>query len=336
MSALLQAALLILTVGVIFVNGWTDAPGAITTAVTTGAVSYKNAVKLAAFCNLLGILVMSAVSSSVADTMVSMARFDGARPAQSVAALCAAMLTIVVFAVSAWAFGIPTSESHALIAAMTGAAVAMGGAAGTDPAAWGKVLQGLVISMGMGFLLGFLLTGLLSPALRRCKDPTLDKLQIAAAGGTAFMHGAQDGQKFIAVLVIVDLLAKGRYHPGPVDIRQHWLALLLCAVVMALGTAVGGKRIVEAVGEKMAPLKKHQGVCADLAGGLCLLAASLSGIPMSTTHTKTTAIMGAGLRGNRGSMDFGIMGSMVLAWLITFPVCGVLGYLFTKLFLLWL
>lgn len=333
MSMAMQAILLVLTVAVIFVNGWTDAPGAIATAVTTGAMSYRRAVSMAAVCNLLGILVMSFVSSSVADTMVSLARFDPGRPGHSVAALAAAMLSIVVFAVAAWAFGIPTSESHALIAALTGASLALGGGTSVDPVAWGKVISGLVISMGLGLLLGFLLTGICSRPLSRLSPPALDRLQIAAAGGTAFMHGAQDGQKFIAVLVIVDLLSKGRYHTGPIQIREHWLALALCAAAMALGTFIGGERIIRNIGERMAPLSKGQGVCADLASALCLLLASCTGVPMSTTHTKTTAIMGAGLSRSRAKLNYGIMGSVMAAWLITFPACGLLGFAFTRLFL---
>lgn len=333
MHAGLQILLLILTVAVIFVNGWTDAPNAIVTAVSTGSLQYGAAVRLAAACNLAGILVMSLVSSSVAETMLSLANFGGQPARRVVTALCAAMLAIVCFAVAAWAFGIPTSESHALIAALSGASLALGGAAGVEAAAWGKVLWGLALSMGMGLLLGFFLTRLLSLPLTRLPGGVLDKLQILSAGGTAFMHGAQDGQKFIAVLVIVDRLARGSDPSGAVSLAGHKPALALTAAVMALGTAVGGKRIIDNVGGRMAPLQKHQGVCADLGGALCLLAASLSGIPMSTTHTKTTAIMGAGLAGG-GRVDTGVMKGMAAAWLITFPACGLLGFLFTRGFLL--
>lgn len=329
MSGALQGILLLLTVAVIFVNGWTDAPNAIASAVSTKAISYRLAVRLAAVCNLLGLVMMSFVNTSVAGTITLLLRFDSRNPDGWVAAICAAMITIVVFAVAAWVFGIPTSESHALIAALSGAGLAMGG--GVAPSAWGKVILGLVISMGLGALLGYLLTALLRDSLGRCRPKTLDRLQIAAAGGMAFMHGAQDGQKFLAILVMVDLLVKGRVHTGTIVVREHGLALLLCAVVMALGTSVGGKRIIETVGGKMARLDKYQGVAADLASGLCLLLASLTGIPMSTTHTKTTAMMGAGLAGNRRGLDHRVIQGMITAWVITFPVCGALGFFLTKL-----
>lgn len=331
---LLQALLLLVTVAVIFVNGWTDAPNAIASAVSTGAMRYRSAVWMAAVCNLLGMLAMSFISISVADTIASMVRFDGYPAERVTAALCAAMLSIVLFAVAAWLFGIPTSESHALIAALTGAALAIGGIGGVSAGAWAKVLLGLVVSLAAGLLLGLVLTLLLRRPLHNRSPALLGKFQIAAAGGMACMHGAQDGQKFVAVLVIVDLLAKGRHISGAIDIREHRPALLFCAVIMALGTSVGGKRIIETVGCKMVGLQRVQGVCADLAGGICLFAASLCGIPMSTTHTKTTAIMGAGLASGRGNVDWGVIRRILTAWLITFPVCGLLGFGLTKLLVL--
>lgn len=332
MSAVLHILLLVLTVGVIFVNGWTDAPNAITSAVSTGAITYKKAVRLAAVCNLAGIVCMSFISSSVADTITSMVSFEGGTQLQSVAALCAAMLTIVMFAVIAWYFGIPTSESHALIAALTGAGLAVGGASSIDNAAWSRVIIGLVMAIVMGFALGSLFTRLFGGMLERCKEKTLDKLQVISAGGMAFMHGAQDGQKFIAVLVIVDLLTRGQHPEGSVNIREHWLALALCAVAMALGTSVGGKRIIISVGRKMVSLQKPAGVCADFAGAVCLFIASLTGIPMSTSQTKTTAMMGAGLAADKDSSNGKIMLQMFLTWFITFPVCCILGYVLTRFF----
>lgn len=333
MEFLWKAVLLIITTSVIFVNGWTDAPNAITSAVSTGAISYRRAVTLAAACNLLGILIMGWVNASVADTMLSIAHFNATSPRQTVAALCAAMLSIVLFAVTAWVFGIPTSESHALIAGLTGSALALGGGSRVDGEAWAKVLEGLALSLILGFALGFALPLLLRGPLSRCKAAALRRFQVAAAGCMAFMHGAQDGQKFIAVLVTVDMLAAGQTVSGLGNMREHWLALLYCAVVMALGTAVGGRRIIETVGKRMVALRPAQGICADLAGALCLLAASLWGIPMSTTHTKTTAIMGAGVAFGRRGANGGVIGRIFLAWGITFPVCGFVGYGLTKLFL---
>jgi len=130
-------------------------------------------------------------------------------------------------------------------------------------------------------------------------------------------------------------LAKGEYHPGPVTLRRHVGVLLLCAFTMALGTSVGGGRIVELVGERMVRLRKREGLCADLGGALCLLLATLWGIPMSTSHTKTTAMMGAAAAAG-GRVDKEVVGEIMLTWLITFPVCTALGWLLTRFLLLML
>jgi len=327
-----ELGLLLLVMLVVFVNGWTDAPNAITGVVSTGALSYERAVCMAAVCNLAGMLCMSLVSSSVADTISGMVDL-GTSPRRACVALCAGMASIVVFAVAAWAFGIPTSESHALIAGLTGAALALGGAESVNVQAWCKVLWGLGWSLCLGLGLGWASAKLLRAPLGRLGNRGMDRLQIVGAGGMAFMHGAQDGQKFVAVLVLAELLAKGVYRPGNVVVRQHPVMMVLCGVVMALGTLSGGRRIIERVGRRMVPLQKYQGVCSDLGAGLCLLAATLWGIPMSTTHTKTSAILGAGLAGNRREVDLGSARGIVLAWVFTFPVCGGIGFFLTQLFL---
>ena len=325
-----ELLLLILVVSVIFVNGWTDAPNAIACAVSTRSMSCKSAIAMAAVCNLLGILLMGLVNASVADTVTGLFCLSGS-PAHSITVLCAAMLSVVLFAVAAWFFGIPTSESHALIAAVFGAGLALG----SPPAATAlyKVLMGLALSLVLGLGLGFYLTRLLGELLKRLGAGSLSAMQIGAAAGMAFMHGAQDGQKVLAVLVIADRLIKGITVWEPIRMAEHIPAMLLCAAAMALGTSVGGGRILSTVGEKMAVLQKHEGVCADFGAGISLLLASLTGVPMSTTHTKTTAMMGAALTSGKSRVDVGVIRGMLLAWAITFPVCGLLGYFFANLFL---
>ncbi|MDL2234196.1 inorganic phosphate transporter [Ruminococcaceae bacterium OttesenSCG-928-L11] len=333
MTSVWGTVLTVLVLAVVFVNGWTDAPNAIASAVATKSISFRGAVRLAAVCNLLGLVIVSLISVSVADTITSMADFGGASLLESEIALCSAMAAIVLFAVAAWYFGIPTSESHALMAALAGASFALG-RQGPGGAVWGKILLGLAMSLVMGFVLGYVATKMLGRLLLRARERTLDRLQIAAAGGMAFMHGAQDGQKFVAVLVAANMLAKGIRTTEPVNVFDNWVAFLVCGICMAVGTSIGGKRIIQSVGVKMVSIRKHQGVCSDLGSAVCLFVASLSGIPMSTTHTKTTAIMGAGMAGDRKSMDWSVIRKMLAAWAFTFPVCGAIGYLLTKLFLL--
>lgn len=147
----------------------------------------------------------------------------------------------------------------------------------------------------------------------------------------AFMHGAQDGQKFMAVFLLGIFLSQGQGDVTDFSIPL-WL-MILCSLVMALGTSIGGYRIIKAVGMDMAKLKKYQGFSADLAATGCLLVSSLTGLPVSTTHTKTTAIMGVGAAKRFSSVNWGVVKEMFLAWGLTFPGCGLIGFLMAKLFL---
>lgn len=325
----------LLTLGVILVNGWTDAPNAIATCVSTRAIGVRRAVGMAAVCNFLGVLVMTAVNYSVAATVYNMADFgDDAHAA--LIALCAAMAAIVVWATAAWYFGIPTSESHALIAGLSGAAIAIqGDLRGINRAEWRKVLWGILLSTALGFALGFLcarLTALLFRSANRSgTENFFARAQICGGAATAFMHGAQDGQKFMAIFLLGEAFSRGDAAGGVFTVPL-WL-MLVCSAVMGLGTSVGGYRIIKAVGMDMVKLKPYQGFSADLAATACLLLSSLTGIPVSTTHTKTTAIMGVGAARRLRNVNWLIVRDLVLAWVFTFPGCGLLGYATARLFL---
>ncbi len=286
----------ILTIGVILVNGWTDAPNAIATCVSTRSMSARSAVLMAAFFNFLGVLFMTMVNATVAETIYNIADF-GSDPQQALIALCAALFAIVSWAVLAWKYGIPTSESHALIAGLSGAAIALhGGLDGINGAEWIKVLYGLVLSTILGFALGWLCVKLVETLCRRMDRRRTNSFfryaQIGGGAAMAFMHGAQDGQKFMGVFLLGVFLAQGQAHVETFVIPL-WL-MILCSAIMGLGTSIGGYRIIKSVGMDMVRLEKYQGFAADTAAALCLLFSSLTGVPVSTTHTKTTAIMGVG------------------------------------------
>lgn len=318
------AVTVLLLLAVILVNGWTDAPNAIASAVVSGALPFRRAAWLAAACNLLGTLWAAAAGGAVSQTIFSIADF-GRSTSTALTALCAAMAAIVCWAVLAWRFGIPTSESHALVAGLSGAAMALpGGLSNLGTGPWLRVTVGLVLSVVLGAALGRTISGWMEN--RKFPSSRLAGGQVCAAGAMAFLHGAQDGQKFMGVFLLGAALAQGRqdWETFP---RPLWLALL-CGCVMALGTALGGKRIVASLG-RAAPLTPKSGLAADLGGGLCLLLCTLLGLPVSTTHVKTAAILGAG----RGGDPKPVL-AMVLTWLLTFPGCAILGFAFARLFLL--
>ncbi len=332
----LLAVTSLLTLAVILVNGWTDAPNAIATCVSTRAMTPRAAILMAAVFNFLGVLIMTLINSTVAMTIYNMVDFGGNTSDASVA-LCAALFAIVVWATAAWKFGIPTSESHALIAGLSGAAIALqGGISGINPDEWVKVIIGLVLSVLLGFITGYIsakgVEGVCKHMDRRKTNKVFKHAQRFGGAAMAFMHGAQDGQKFMSVFLLGVFLSSGRGDVTSFAI-PIWL-MVLCSIVMALGTSIGGYRIIKSVGMDMVRLSTYQGFAADLGAASCLLLFSLTGIPVSTTHTKTSAIMGVGASKRLSAVNWGIVKEMSLAWILTFPGCGLLGYLMTKLFML--
>lgn len=325
----------LLTMGVILVNGWTDAPNAIATCVVTRCMSPRAAILMAAVFNFLGVFLMTMVNATVAETITKMVDF-GSDPDEAIVALSAALFAIVLWATLAWIFGIPTSESHALIAGLTGSAIALHGSlAGVNASEWVKVIYGIFISVTLGFGLGWLVckgvTVLFRKANRPKTEPVFRGAQIAGAAGMAFMHGAQDGQKFMGVILLCVYMSKGQALPAE-NAVPIWL-MLVCSVVMGLGTAIGGKKIIKSVGMDMVKLEKYQGFSADIAAAISLLFCSIFSLPVSTTHAKTTSIMGVGAVKRLSAINFSVVKEMVLTWVLTFPGCGLIGFLMTKLFM---
>lgn len=321
--------------GVVFVNGWTDAPNAIATAVSTRVLKPNTAIGIAVVMNFLGALVMTMFNAQVAETISNIVTFDSQGVEAAQVALAASLFSIVVWAVAAWYFGIPTSESHALIAGLTGSAMALGGLGAVNGQEWLKVLIGLVVSTILGFGGGFLITKILVWIFRDVPRRKANKVftwgQASAAAANAFLHGAQDGQKFMGVFML------GLFYNGLAEKTGNgftipiWV-MAICSITMGIGTSVGGMRIIKSVGMDMVKLETYQGFSADLSAAICLLLASLFGIPVSTTHTKTTAIMGVGASRRLSSVDWRIVREMIFAWVMTFPGCGLIAYIMAKLF----
>lgn len=327
--------IVVLILGVIFVNGWTDAPNAIATCVATRSMKVRSAIIMAAVFNLIGVLVMTMINATVVSTIFNMVDF-GTNTHEAILALGAALFAIVIWALAAWYYGIPTSESHALIAGLSGAAIALHNSIdGINPTEWIKVLIGLFLSTILGFFMGWLFTKVIvriCSGMDRWKTKSFFKgAQICGGAAMAYMHGAQDGQKFIGVFLLgISLLQNGQ-DKGDFTV-PFWL-MILCSVVISLGTSIGGYRIIKSVGMDMVKLESYQGFAADLAAAGCLLLCTLTGAPVSTTHTKTSAIMGVGASKRLSAVNWDVVKEMVLTWILTFPGCGLIGYLMVKLFL---
>lgn len=326
----------ILTLGVILVNGWTDAPNAIATCVVTRCMPAKAAILMAAVCNFLGVFFMTRLNSSVAVTVTGMVNFGESPSRTVIIVLCAAMVSIVLWATLAWFFGIPTSESHALIAGLTGGAMALTGLDAVVWSEWSKVLVGIAVSTVSGFGLALLVAKTVIIICRNMNRPKTEPFfrtaQIFGAAATAFMHGAQDGQKFMGIILLCTFTLNGSPSGSATFDIPTWL-MFLCSVIMAAGTAVGGKKIIKSVGMNMVKLEKYQGFSADISSAISLAFCSVFGLPVSTTHVKTTAVMGVGAVKRLSAINFGVVGDMVLTWILTFPGCGLLSFAVTKLFL---
>lgn len=319
----------VLVMGVVFVNGWTDAPNAIATCVTTRAMRWRAALVMAAGMNLCGAVTTSLLIPQVAVTVYRSVEFGNAEAAR--VALCAALLAVVIWAVAAWWCGIPTSESHALLAGLSGAAWAVGGT--VHFAEWARVLSGLFLFTPLAAALTWWCTRVVFRLCHGCERAAAHRrfrhAQCVASAATAFMHGAQDGQKFQGVFLLA--LVGGQESGMSVFSTPLWLAAAV-ALVMAVGTAAGGRRIVQTVGQEMTALTPPAGVAAEAATAGCLLLCSLLGVPVSTTNVKTAAIMGAGAARRVSAVNWGVVRELVLAWVFTFPACGALGFCVATVF----
>jgi len=306
-----------------FVNGWTDAPNAIATVVSTRVLSPSRALILATILNILGTMSGTAVAATIGKGIV--------RPEIiSIYTVGAAMVGIVCWSTLAWYYGLPTSESHALIAGLTGAGLATAGPQVLLWSGWRKVLIGLGFSTFLGFLGGLIFMAIIyrlfakqSPAMVR---RVFGKLQILSAAFMAFSHGSNDGQKFIGAFTLVLLLS------GILPTFQVPLWVIgLCATTMGVGTAIGGWRIVKTMGLRLTKLEPVHGFAAETAAAMTIEFASRLGIPLSTTHTINTAIMGVGATRRFYAVRWGVSRDIVTAWILTFPVCGLIAWGVAKL-----
>lgn len=324
---LLLYGVLALILAAEFVNGWTDAPNAIATVVSTRVLSPYQAVIMATVLNALGAMSGTAVAATVGQDIV--------RPdVINLTTVGAAMVAIILWSTLAWYYGLPTSESHALIASLSGAGLATAGSDSLVWAGWSKVLIGLTFSTFLGFFGGLLLMAILYRSLADWRPGTVrrifGRLQIVSAGFMAFSHGSNDGQKFIGVFTLA-LLLGGILPRFEVPL---WV-ILLCASTMGIGTAVGGWRIVKTMGLRLTKLEPVHGFAAETAAAMTIEMATRLGIPLSTTHTINTAIVGVGATRRFSAVRWGVTFEIVAAWILTFPVCGGIGWGATKLLLMW-
>jgi inorganic phosphate transporter, PiT family len=309
-----------------FANGWTDAPNSIATVVSTRVLRPYHAVLMAAVLNLVGALAVgTAVAETIAEGIVS-------PDAATLETVAAAVLAAAFWAMTAQVFGLPSSESHALVAGLLGAGFATGGFGALEWSGTSKVVYSLFLSPPIAFLAGFLLMVLIYRFFRRARPRTIRRTfgrgQILSAGFMAFSHGANDAQKAMGVILLA-LILNGDLAPG--SGVPLWV-IFVAAITMGLGTSIGGWRVIRTLGLRVTKLEPVNGFAAETSAALIITGAARLGIPLSTTHTIGSSIMGVGATRRLSAVRWGVAGQIVAAWILTWPGCMLLGYALSSVF----
>jgi inorganic phosphate transporter, PiT family len=314
-----------------FANGWTDAPNSIATVVSTRVLRPLPAVVMAGALNLVGALSGVAVAELIAEGIVS-------TEFVTLNTIAAAVFGATLWALGAQYFGLPSSESHALIAGLLGAGFAAGGLdalLGEGPRAAGI---GLISSPVGGFLIALLLMVAIFWGFRKIRPNVVRRIfgraQLASAAFMAFSHGANDAQKTMGIVALAIFLGKpenqGRALPADFTI-DIWI-IVSCALVMGFGTMIGGWRVIRTIGLRLTKLEPVHGFAAETGAAAVIFGAARLGIPVSTTHAIGSAIMGVGATERLSAVRWGLAGQVVSAWILTWPSCALLGYGLEKLF----
>jgi PiT family inorganic phosphate transporter len=313
-----------------FANGWTDAPNSIATVVSTRVLRPFQAVLMAAALNLVGALVGTEVAKTIAAGIVD-------PDFVTLTTIGAAVLAATLWALGAQYFGLPSSESHALVAALLGSGFAAGGFHALAWSGTRNTLIGLVTSPVGGFVLAFALMVLIYRLFARVRRATVARFfgraQVGSAAFMAFSHGLNDAQKTMGVITLAVLLNEaGTGGNVPEEFGIPLWVILSAATVIGFGTMVGGWRVIRTMGLRLTHLEPVHGFAAETGAAAVITAAAQFGIPVSTTHAIGSAIMGVGATKRFSAVRWGVAGQVVLAWILTWPSCMVLGYVLETLF----
>ncbi len=303
-----------------FMNGFHDAANSIATVVSTGVLRPTQAVVFAAFFNFVAIFIFHlSVAATVGKGIVEPGVVD-------THVVFGALLGAITWNLITWYYGIPSSSSHALIGGIVGAVIAKTGAGSLIAGGIFKTVIFIFVSPVLGFLLGSLMMVLVANVFRRVPPPRIDRwfrrAQLVSAGAYSLGHGGNDAQKTIGIIWML-LIATGYVGKGA-DAPPTWV-IISCYLAIGLGTMFGGWRIVKTMGQKITKLKPVGGFCAETGGALTLFLATALGIPVSTTHTITGAIVGVGSTQRASAVRWGVAGNIVWAWIFTIPASAFMA-----------
>ena len=314
--------IVLLAWGIDYINGFHDTANAIATVVSTGVLSARNAIVMAACLNFGGALLGTHVATTIAKGLVDV---NFVVPEVIIAALCAAIL----WDLGTWYFGIPSSTSHTLMGGLAGAVAAHAGIGALHLKKLGEIAAFIIISPLLGFLMGMVLIVCILWLFRHMAQRRINvafrKMQLLSASAMAFTHGQNDAQKAMGIICLA-LIMYGKIHTVPGhDVNVPLWVKIGCATMMALGTASGGWKIIRTMGSKIVKLRPIHGFAAETAAAIVLFTTAHLGIPVSTTHSITGAIMGVGASMNASAVRWGVAGNIMMAWILTIPASAALA-----------
>ncbi|MCU0362238.1 MAG: inorganic phosphate transporter [Bacteroidales bacterium] len=302
-----------------FINGFHDSANSIATVVSTKVLSPVAAVSMAAFFNFIAFVVFPLkVAHTIGKGVIN-------PDIVNLTLIASALTAAITWNLITWWYGLPSSSSHTLVGGLVGAAVASAGWGSVVMSGVVKIVIFIVVAPVLGMFMSFFISAIVIFISRRQAPLTVDKhfrrLQLLSAASFSLGHGGNDAQKSMGIIWVALIAAGLKTKNDPIDL---WI-VLSCQAAIALGTLLGGWRIVKTMGQKITKLKPFEGFCAETAGALTLFGATHFGIPVSTTHVITGAIMGAGARKGVSAVKWGVTMNIFWAWILTIPVSAIIG-----------
>ena len=312
-----------------FINGFHDSANSIATVVSTKVLSPFAAVAMAASCNFIAFLIFplkvaTTMGKGVIDPDII-----------NLTVIASALVAAILWNLFTWWWGLPSSSSHTLVGGLVGAAIVSSGVGSVIISGVAKIVAFIVIAPVLGMVMSFIISAIVIQLSKNSTPSKIDKhfrtFQLFSSAALSLGHGGNDAQKSMGIIWIALIVTGHTTKSEPIAL---WI-ILSCQTAIALGTLFGGWRIVKTMGQKITKLKPFEGFCAETAGALTLFGATHFGIPVSTTHTVTGAIMGAGARKGVSAVKWGVTTKIFWAWILTIPVSALIGAL-TYLLIHWL
>lgn len=322
---ILVVVIVILALCFDFVNGFHDTANTVATSISTGALKPRTGIILASVMNLVGALTFTGIAETIGGNILNLLQLQN-----GLMVIIAALLAAITWNIITWYFGLPSSSSHALIGSITGAAVFSSGIEIVNFMGYTGIIKALLLSPVIAFGLALVLTMVTKTVIIYGNKYVINKrfkrLQIAAATFQAFAHGTNDAQKTMGVIMM------GLITGGFLDAQDvpFWVKLS-SASAMALGTPMGGWRIIKTVGSKITKIEPFNGFSSDLGSSLIIITATLFKLPVSTTHVISSSVIGSGTVNGFSAVNWGVAKKIVMSWLITLPVSAVLAAISYKI-----